>query len=280
MTVGRFARSPWARVLLGLAVVVAVYIPIVPGLVHEWSTFPSMSHGFVVPLIAVALLWARRRSVDDREVAPAWWGLPVLAAGLALYTAGSLGNEPFVARVSLLISLTGVLVFLAGAAVTRVFLPAVAYLVFMIPLPYVTVQGWTDRLRVVEATASAWLLPFVGVPVLQEGFLLHLPRMTVEVAEVCSSVPAIMSLLALGAAFGYITHRPRSVHLLLILAAAPLGLVSNIIRIAMTAAGVHYIGPVVLQSFFHSSHGTIVFIMTVGALTVLDSGLMRLRSQP
>ena len=187
-------------------------------------------------------------------------------------------REPFVSRVSLLIALAGVIVFLTGHTVTRVCLPSVAYLAFMIPLPYVTVQGWTDQLRIVEATASARLLPSFGVPVLQEGFLLHLPNTTLQVAEVCSSVPAMMSLLALGAAFGYITHRPRGVHVMLILAAVPLGLVSNIVRIAMTAAGVHYVGLVVLKSVFHSSHGTVVFLMTVGALTLLDTGLMRLRS--
>jgi len=278
MSFGHIVRSPWTRFGLGVAVVLAVYIPIFPGLVHEWSAFPSMSHGFVVPFIAAALFWARRARLADRAIAPSWWGLPVLVAGLAVYAAGTLAREPFVARVSLLMSLAGVIAFVAGGGVARVFLPSVAYLAFMIPLPYITVQGWTDQLRAVEATASARLLPFFGVPVLQEGFLLHLPNTTLQVAEVCSSVPAMMSLLALGAAFGYITRRPRSVHAMLILAAVPLGLVSNIVRIVMTSAGVHYVGPIVLQSVFHSSHGTVVFLMTVGALTMLDNGLMRLRS--
>ena len=277
MSARRIVESPWSRVAVGIAAVLAIYVPVCSGLVHDWSNFPSMSHGFIVPLIAAAMLWARRAELDNRLIAPTWWGLPVLVAGLTIYVVGTLALEPFVARVSLLISLAGAIVFLAGGSVTRVILPSLGYLAFMIPLPYVTVHGLTDHLRVIEATATASLLPLFGVPVLQDGFLLHLANTTLEVAEVCSSVPAMMSLLALGAAFGSITHRPRSVHIVLILAAIPLGLLSNIVRITMTAAGVHYVGMVTLHSVFHSWHGTMVFLMTVGALTLLDSSLMRLR---
>lgn len=277
MSVPRIVQSPWSRPAVGVAAVLAVYVPVFSGLVHDWSNFPSMSHGFIVPFIAAALLWARRTGLDNRVIAPSWWGLPVLVAGLTIYVVGALALEPFVARVSVLISLAGVVVFLAGSAVTRVVLPSLGYLAFMIPLPYVTVHALTDHLRVLEASASAWLLPLFGVPVFQEGFMLHLANTTLEVAEVCSSVPAMMSLLALGAAFGCITHRPRSIHIMLMLAAIPLGLISNIVRITMTAAGVHYVGMVTLHSVFHSWHGTMVFLMTVGALTLLDTGLMRMR---
>jgi len=280
VTVRGLVRSPWTRFGVGVLAVVGVYLPLLPALVEEWSTFPSLSHGFVVPFIAVALAWARRRRFATLMPAPSWAGLPIVGAGLVIYLLGTLAGEPFVARVSMLLALAGVILFLGGGAVTRAALPSVAYLALMIPLPYVTVKGWTDQLRLVEASASAWLLPLMGVPVLQDGFILHLSNMTLEVAEVCSSIPAMMSLLALGAAFGYVTNRPPATHLLLIAAAVPLGLLSNIVRITMTAAGVYYVGPITLQSAFHAWHGTVVFLMTVGALTLLDTGLMRLRPAP
>jgi exosortase len=280
MTLRATLRSPWIRFAAGLAAIVALFSPVFRSLADEWSTFPSLSHGFVVPVISAYLVWARRADLARLAPAPSRGGLIVLGSGLLLYAAGTLANEPFASRVAFLISVAGGVLFLGGGPVTRVLGPAVGYLALMIPPPWVTVQGITDRLRLVEATASAWLLPFLGVPVLQEGFLLHLANMTLEVAEVCSSIPAMLSLLALGAAFGYVTRRPLAVHIALIAAAVPLGFISNIARIAMTAAGVHYVGPVVLESLLHTWHGTVVFVMTVGALTLLDTGLMRLRAAP
>jgi exosortase len=276
MRIGTIADSPWTRLALGVAAVLGVYAPIFPSLAEEWSSFPSLSHGFIVPFIAAYLVWARRADLARLSLAPARAGFPVVVGGLAMYVAGTLAGEPFVARISLLASLVGTILFLGGSTVARALLVPVGYLLFMIPLPWVTVKDLTDHLRIAEATATAWLLPTIGVPVLQEGFLLHLANMTLEVADVCSSVPAIMSLLALGAAFGYVTRRPRRIQLVLLLAAVPLGLASNILRITMTAAGVYYIGPIVLRSVFHTWHGAMVFLTTLVALGLLDSWLSRL----
>ena len=273
-------RSPWIRFAAGLAAIAALFGPVLRSLADEWASFPSLSHGFVVPLISAYLVWVRRADLARMAPAPSRGGLVLLGGGLLLYAAGTLASEPFAGRVAFLLSVAGGILFLGGGRVMRVLGPAAGYLALMIPPPWVTVQGITDRLRIVEATASAWLLPFLGVPVLQEGFLLHLPSMTLEVAEVCSSIPAMLSLLALGAAFGYVTRRPLAIHLVLIAAAVPLGFGSNIARIAMTGAGVHYVGPIALQSVLHTWHGTVVFVMTVFALTLLDSGLMRLRAEP
>jgi exosortase len=278
--IGRLARSPWTRLVAGLAAMIALYAPILAELVRAWASAPSLSHGFVVPLISAYLVWGRRHDLAPMPIAPSLIGLPFLLSGLFLYVIGTLGGEPFVASWSFIVSLAGLILFLAGGAVMRTLLPAVGYLALMIPAPYVTLKGLTDWLRVIEATTAAWTLPPLGVPVFQDGFLLHLPNMTLEVAEVCSSVPAIISLLALGAALGYVTRRPPTVHIALILAAVPLGFLSNIARITLTAMGVHYVGPIVLQNALHTWHGAAVFVMTMGALSLLDTGLMRLRLDP
>ena len=279
MRLGDVAVAPSLRVVVGVLACLLLYVPVVPSLVHEWATFPSLSHGFVVPVLALYLAWARRAHLARGTVEPSCTGFPIFVMGLAWYVVGMLSGESFVTRTSLMITLAGTVWFLAGAAITRGLFPAIAYLGLMIPLPYVTVRGLTDQLRIIEATTSAQILTVIGVPVFQDGFFLHLANMTLEVADVCSSIPAVMSLVALGAAFGCVTQRPPLVRLTLILMAAPLGFVSNIVRITMTAAGTYYVGPMVLESVFHSWHGTLVFVMTVGALTLLDSGLSRLRSE-
>ena len=264
------------RLAAGAVAIVAVYGPVFPPLVSDWATFPSLSHGFAVPLIAAWLVWARRHAIGRLAFRPAWSGLALVVGGLTLYTAGTWAVEPFLARISLPFALLGTALFLGGPRVTRELLPGIGYLLFMIPPPYLILKPLTDQSRLMDATVTAAILPWLGVPVYQEGFFLHLPNMTLEVADVCSSIPATVALLALGAAYGYLNRRPRAIRIILLVAAIPLGVGSNIFRILTTAAGAYYLGPIALHNVIHMWNGTTVFLLTFGALAVLDAGLRRL----
>lgn len=268
------------RALLPLATaavaILGAYAPVVAGMAGEWAEFPNLSHGFAIPLIAAYLIWTRRDRLAREPVGSSSLGLATLGLGLAMLVAGALGGEPFVARVSLPVSLLGAALFLGGPAVTRHLWMGIAYLVFMIPLPYMTLKALTYQSRLFDAWATAEALPLLGVPVLRDGILLHLANVTLEVADECSSVPAVAALVALGAAYAQLNTRPTWLRLVLTFAAAPLGLASNILRLILTAAGAYYLGPIALQNTIHKFNGTSVFLFTVFLLIVLDGALCRL----
>lgn len=267
----------WLRLGVGVLAMVALYLPLFPSLAKEWASFPSLSHGFAVPPIAGYLVWKQRREIHKLAISPSWGGFPVVMGGLILYTMGTLGGEPFLARLSFPLTLLGTVLFLGGIAVAGEVLPGIGYLFFMIPLPYTTLKGLTEQSRLIDATVAAAVLPWLGVPVFQEGFLLRLPNITLEVADECSSIPAIAALLALGAAYGYVSGRPRAIRLALLVSAVPLGLMSNLVRIILTATGAYYLGPIALHNVIHMWNGATVFLMTLGALMLLDSSLLRLQ---
>src|SRR5262245_49741195 len=80
------------EVLAGGAVLGAllwVYWPTLASLMTRWGTDPQYSHGYLVPLFAVYLLWARRDRLGDASLQPSWWGLPLLLLGLGVSFAGS-----------------------------------------------------------------------------------------------------------------------------------------------------------------------------------------------
>ncbi len=105
--------------------------------------------------------------------------------------------------------------------------------------------------------------------------MLHLPMVTLEIADDCSSVRTVAALVALGAAYAQILPRATWIRVTLTLSAAPLGLVSNIVRLILTALGVYYVGPVTLSSVIHRFGGTTVFLATVVLLVGLDRVLVR-----
>jgi exosortase len=146
----------------------------------------------------------------------------------------------------------------------------------MIPFPYLTFKAVTYQSRLFEAGVTAKALRWLGVPILQQGVMLHLPRVTLEIADECSGVLAVAALVALGTAYAQIQPRATWMRVTLALAAAPLGLASNIFRLVLTALGVHYLGPITLTSVFHRFNGTVVFLTTVVLLAGLDRVLVRM----
>ncbi len=242
---------------------------------YEWAKFPSLSHGFAIPFIAAYLIWARRERLRLLPFEPTGWGLPVLGIGLLLFILGMRGDEPFVARVSLPVTLMGLALLLGGRRITRQVWPGIAYLFFMIPLPWATVKLITYRSRLFDADASAFLLRLIGVPIFQDGVMLHLPNMNLEVADECSSIPAIAALLSLGVAYAAVARRPLWVRLVLIAATMPFAIGANIVRITSTAAGVYWIGPWTLHTSYHMFNGTVNFLFTFMMLMALDWALGR-----
>ena len=280
-TVARPVNSRLAWLALGVTVLGALvlYAPLVAGMAAEWSEFPSLSHGFAVPVISAYLLWRRRDSLAQLPIEGSILGLPLIVFALAMLVVGSLGGEPFVARLSLPLVLLGAVLFLMGGAITRQSWVAIAYLAFMIPLPYLTLRALTYQSRLFDAGITAQALGWLGIPVLRDGVMLHLPNMTLEVADDCSSVPAIAALLALGAAYSQVQSRPTWIRALLTISAAPLGLLSNIIRLILTSISAYYFGPIALNNVIHKFNGTSVFLATVLLLVLLDALLVRVRAR-
>ena len=280
-TVARPVNSRLAWLALGVTVLGALvlYAPLVAGMAAEWSEFPSLSHGFAVPVISAYLLWRRRDSLAKLPIEGSILGLPLIVFALAMLVIGSLGGEPFVARLSLPLVLFGAVLFLMGGAITRQSWVAIAYLAFMVPLPYLTLRALTYQSRLFDAGITAQALGWLGIPVLRDGVMLHLPNMTLEVADDCSSVPAIAALLALGAAYSQVQSRPTWIRALLTISAAPLGLLSNIIRLILTSISAYYFGPIALNNVIHKFNGTSVFLATVLLLVLLDALLVRVRAR-
>lgn len=268
-------RRAWFALGVAVVAVLGLYTPVIASMAAEWSEFPSLSHGFAIPFISAYLLWSRRHLLAGAPVQGSIVGLPLIVLAVGMLLVGSLGAEPFLARFSLPIVLIGTVLFLMGTSVARHSRVAVAYLTLMIPLPYLTLTALTYRSRLFDAGVTATVLGWLGVPVLREGVMLQLPNMRLVVADDCSSVPAIAALLALGAAYAQLHARPTWVRTVLTLAAAPLGLLSNIVRIILTSLGAYYFGPVALGNVIHKFGGTTVFLATVLLLIVFDSVLSR-----
>jgi exosortase D (VPLPA-CTERM-specific) len=237
-------------------------------LVGQWWHDPNFSHGFFVPLFSAFVIWQERSRLARIVPRPSWsitsWsGAGVLLLGLAALVVGRLGAELFLDRASMLLVMAGVVILFAGWNLFRaVFFPW-AFLLLMIPIPAIVLNQITFPLQLLASQVAATVLPLLGVPVLREGNVIYLAGMALEVAEACSGIRSLMSLLTLAIIYGYLMEKRLWVRWVLALAAVPITVAANDVRIIGTGLLVQYWDPAAAEGYFHASWGLLTFVVSL-----------------
>jgi exosortase len=241
------------------AIVLWLYWPIMVHLFSQWFHDPNFSHGFFVPLFSAFVLWRKRVELGRIPHQPSWLGLPVLTFGLAALIGGQLGAELFLSRFSLLLVLAGLTLHFFGWNLFKTVLFAWAVLILMIPLPAIIFNQITFPLQLLASRVASTALPLFGVPVLREGNIIHLPSLALEVADACSGIRSLISLVTLAVIYGYLTEKRPWMRGLLVLASVPIAIFANSLRIIGTGLLVQYWDPEKAEGYFHASWGWIIF---------------------
>jgi exosortase D (VPLPA-CTERM-specific) len=255
----------YAKHLIALALVAAgfaaLYRDVVFKLVHDWGIDDNYSHGFLIVPIALYLVWERRSRLAAAVPRPSGVGLLVVAVSIAVLGAGVLGAELFLTRISILGVLAGTILFLYGWQHLRILAFPVAFLLLMIPIPAIIFNQITFPLQLLASRFGELALNIAGVPVLREGNVITLSNTSLEVAEACSGIRSLVSLLTLAIVYGYIVDRRPWARVALALASIPVAIAANGVRVAGTGIAAHYFGPEAAQGFFHEFSGWLVFIV-------------------
>lgn len=254
-------------ILAGL--ILLLYGPTLVRLVTQWWQDPNFSHGFFVPLFSVFVVCRNRARLGRMLPRPSWTGLLLLALAMLVLIIGQMGAELFLARFSLLLVLAGSIVLFLGWNFFRALLFPWAFLILMIPIPAILYNQITFPLQILASKVAAVVLALLGVPVLREGNVITLPSMTLEVAEACSGIRSLMSLITLAIVYGFIVEKQIWVRWVLVLASVPIAVLANSIRIIGTGLLVQYWNTGAADGFFHSSWGWLVFVVSLLMLYVL-----------
>jgi exosortase len=258
-------------VLAGLAI---LYRDVVPELVNAWGTDDNYSHGYLIPPIAAYLAWERRHKFLAAPASSSVFGLVVVLGSLLVLAVGVLGIELFLTRISLLGALVGTVLFLWGWARLRVMLFPLCFLVLMVPLPAIIFNQIAFPLQMIASQFGESVIRAANIPVLREGNVLILANITLEVAEACSGIRSLISLLTLAVVFGYVGDQRNWVRVVIALAAIPVAVITNGARVAGTGIAARYYGSVAAEGFFHEFSGWLVFVAAFALLLMIHRLLM------
>ena len=246
-----------------------------PALYNDWFVFKQFSHGLLVPFISGYLAWQRRKELQATPVHSSPWGTLLILPAIGSALVGKAIGDAFTERVGMVLCLSGGVWLLFGWQIFKRLSFPLSYLMLMIPLPYVIVNEVAFKLRIIDAAVAAPVLRLLGVPVYRENYLLHLPDITLEVADLCSGISSVFSLFALGGAYVFFSPMRPKLKLLAVLSTVPFAVIINLLRIIITAALSYYVSLSVLNMLIHELTGTITFFIALTLFIVLCEFLQR-----
>ena len=219
-----------------IGAVVWAYWPALAEMARKWENDPQYSHGYLVPVFAGFVLWLRREELQSARIRSSLWGLVLLLTGVGLKIAGGYIGYGWIDAVSLLPCLAGLFLFVGGWTALRWSWPAVAFLFFMIPMPYRLEVALRAPLMKTGTMASVYVMQTLGLSALAEGNVVVLDDEKIGVEEACSGLRMLMIFFALSTAVALFSDRPLAERFVVVLSAVPIAIIANVARITLTGS--------------------------------------------
>jgi exosortase len=228
----RPAYLPSLEIALTVAGVLFLYYPLFVFLTEKWDNVPEFSHGYLIPLISVYLVWRRRHEIAEAPKTPSVTGLWIAVASLAVFFIANLGAVKTVACQSLIVLLIGIVLAIWGQRVLRLVIFPIVFLAFMIPVFAFIMTPITFGMKIIAARLATGTMGVLGIPIFRDGAVLYLPNGVLEVADACSGIRSLFALLALGALYAYLFQGKVWERVGLFLLGIPIAIAANYVRVS------------------------------------------------
>lgn len=184
-------------IALAMGIMVWSYWPTFVELADEWAKNPLYSHGYLVPVFAIALLWIRRDQLPKMPLQPSWWAVLFLLIGSVLRLGAAFFYYAWPDRGSILFMMFAAALAVGGWAAIRWTWPSILFLVFMIPFPGFVENTLMRPLQRVATLASTNVLQTLGFFAQADGNVIVLSEVEMGIVEACSGLRMLSVFVAL-----------------------------------------------------------------------------------
>lgn len=259
---------------------VAACAPGVLEMAAVWDRVDYYSHGYLVPLVALWAASAKRGVLPRLEAGRDPRGIAVLVGAMGLYAVGLGGSVLWLAGFGIVGGVAGLVYFLRGAAWLRELSFSIGYLLFMVPLPEEWLNPVIVNLQLFVSSVGVSIAQAAGISVLRIGNVMQLPNGDqLFVAEACSGITSLITLLPLGVFLAYFTERGWGRRCLLILTVVPVALAGNLLRVVATVWAADRFGAdVATGSALHDWVGVLTYVLA--CVVLLGCGSLMRKAWP
>jgi exosortase D (VPLPA-CTERM-specific) len=258
--------TPWLVAGFALVCLALVCITARDGLVNlydRWRYEDEYGYGFLIVALVPVLLWKNWNVIVADSGGARWPGLAILIGAQLCTVLAVLGESYFMEQLALMVSILAVGLVVFGARTIRVFLPITVLLLLTVPLPYTLQAMLTIKLQLISTDLGVALIQLLGIPVYVEGNIIDLGSYKLQVAEACSGLRYLLPLTCISFLVAYLYKAPFWKRAVVVISAAPLTILLNSFRIAVTALLVNNFGNQMAEGFLHEFEGWVVFLMGV-----------------
>jgi exosortase len=262
---------------LAVAVALALlYFGVLTKLGKDWWHDENYSHGILIPFVIAYILWQERERFSKFQLTPATrLGAAGIGISLLMLWAGTAGAELFVQRISLVMILVSVVIYFFGFQILRLLGVPLMLLILSIPIPQIIFNKIAFPLQLFASRCAVAAMAFLSIPVLRQGNVIELMPLgatepkKLAVVEACSGIRSLMTLVTLSLIYAYFS-KPKSPGnkfygpartVILVLAAVPIAILTNALRVSGTGILAHYYGTRVADGFFHTFSGWVIYIV-------------------
>jgi len=258
----------WAAMIgIGFLLIVLFYSGLA-WMVHLWTSAEEYGYGFLIPVIALFLIWQRKDSLERISFPGSWAGTLIVLLAIGLLFLGDLSTLYIVIQYAFLVALLGCLVAFTGWRGFRHIAMPFILLIFMIPLPNFLYQGLSSQLQLISSALGVSVIRLFNIPVLLEGNVIDLGTFKLQVVEACSGLRYLFPLMTLGFIAAYLFKGAFWKRAVIFLSSIPITVLMNSFRIGAIGIMVEYWGDSMAKGFLHYFEGWAVFMACIGLLVI------------
>jgi exosortase D (VPLPA-CTERM-specific) len=242
--------------------------------VLRWELQEEYSHGYLIPLVSLFILWEKRFQIAANYRNYSWWGVPIIFVALLILLVGEVSALYMLIHYSFILLLFGLSLAFLGSATRYTWVP-IALLAFAVPLPYFIEVILTSKLQLISSQLGVEIIRLCRIPVFLSGNIIDLGNYQLQVVEACSGLRYLFPLMSLGFIGAYLYQASFWKRAALFLSTVPITIFMNSVRIAITGILVDNWGTEMAEGFLHDFEGWLIF-MACGGLLLLEVVLMEL----
>ncbi len=245
----------WFTTVLVLTAFFWSYWPSLMDLWSIWQRSDEYSSGLLVPFLAVYILWSRRHDISQCRIKPSVWGIFVFLVAQGIRIFGLFFMYGSAERFSIVLSIAALVLLLFGWRFFRKVATVLLFLCLMLPWPNRVQAAVALPLQRWATSSSVFCLEMLGYPVVQEGNIIHVGRVTVAVAEACNGLRMITAFFVISGLVVFLVKREWWEKLIILASSLPIALFCNSVRLTLTAVAFTVLNGEYWEKIFHNFGG-------------------------
>jgi exosortase len=264
-SVRSLVKERWQRIVLFVVAAesLLLYAPTVAWLWDRWTlSVWQHAHGLLIPPVVAYYVHQELRACPYPPIRPSPWGFAILVPALALHALDAGMHTQLLSAAAMMLALPGLSLLFLGVERTRAIRFPLAFLAFALPIPLGFTEQFHWQLRQLVTATTASVVPFMGIPVFVEGTTLTMAQGSLEIADACSGFSTLYAAAAVACLTAHSTPNVGR-RALVLLAAAPLAIGANILRVVALVMLVVWRGGGILDTFIHPLSGMLTFALAL-----------------